>query len=104
MWQAHVEGSILKTDPGPDQVPVQSKVGSFSGSPAGSPSDPGPWGPGGDVVQELKDVIWKVGERRRQIADAHVQAEQLVPVSQSVEISSPLIHAVEDGPSSMTAF
>lgn len=23
------------------------------------------WGPGGDVVQELKDVIWKVGERRR---------------------------------------
>ena len=24
------------------------------------------WGPGGDVVQELKDVIWKVGEQRRQ--------------------------------------
>ena len=23
------------------------------------------WGPGGDVVQELKDVIWKVGEKRR---------------------------------------
>ena len=23
------------------------------------------WGPGGDVVQELKDVIWKVGEQRR---------------------------------------
>lgn len=23
------------------------------------------WGPGGEVVQELKDVIWKVGERRR---------------------------------------
>ena len=23
------------------------------------------WGPGGDVVEELKDVIWKVGERRR---------------------------------------
>jgi hypothetical protein len=22
-------------------------------------------GPGGDVVQELKDVIWKVGEQRR---------------------------------------
>jgi hypothetical protein len=78
-------------------------VGSFSGSLPGSPSGPGPWGPGGDVVQELKDVIWKVGERRRQIADAHVQAEQLVTVPQSVEISSPLIHAVEDGPS-MTAF
>ncbi|KAG6849741.1 hypothetical protein C0991_011122 [Blastosporella zonata] len=29
------------------------------------------WGPGGEVVQELKDVIWKVGERRRQMADAN---------------------------------
>ncbi|KAG6881155.1 hypothetical protein C0993_002601, partial [Termitomyces sp. T159_Od127] len=28
------------------------------------------WGPGGEVVQELKDVIWKVGERRRRMADA----------------------------------
>lgn len=27
------------------------------------------WGPGGEVVQELKDVIWKVGERRRQLAE-----------------------------------
>ena len=26
------------------------------------------WGPGGEVVQELKDVIWKVGERRRKMA------------------------------------
>ncbi|KAJ7065246.1 hypothetical protein C8F01DRAFT_1124896 [Mycena amicta] len=25
------------------------------------------WGPGGEVVQELKDVIWKVGERRRKM-------------------------------------
>jgi len=25
------------------------------------------WGPGGDVVQELKDVIWKVGERKRKL-------------------------------------
>ena len=29
------------------------------------------WGPGGDVVQELKDVIWKVGERRRRMTDGH---------------------------------
>ncbi|KAG7094384.1 hypothetical protein E1B28_007984 [Marasmius oreades] len=29
------------------------------------------WGPGGEVVQELKDVIWKVGERRRKMADGH---------------------------------
>jgi hypothetical protein len=28
------------------------------------------WGPGGDVVQELKDVIWKVGERRRRMVDS----------------------------------
>ncbi|KAK2464029.1 hypothetical protein APHAL10511_003973 [Amanita phalloides] len=27
------------------------------------------WGPGGEVVQELKDVVWKVGERRRKFAD-----------------------------------
>ena len=26
------------------------------------------WGPGGEVVQELKDVIWKVGERKRRMA------------------------------------
>ncbi|KAJ3774494.1 hypothetical protein FB446DRAFT_728663 [Lentinula raphanica] len=30
------------------------------------------WGPGGDVVQELKDVIWKVGERRRKMVDGQV--------------------------------
>lgn len=29
------------------------------------------WGPGGEVVQELKDVIWKVGERRRRMADVN---------------------------------
>lgn len=29
------------------------------------------WGPGGEVVQELKDVIWKVGERRRKMAMIH---------------------------------
>ncbi|KAF8806915.1 hypothetical protein BYT27DRAFT_7338887 [Phlegmacium glaucopus] len=28
------------------------------------------WGPGGEVVQELKDVIWKVSEKRRKMADA----------------------------------
>ena len=30
------------------------------------------WGPGGEVVQELKDVIWKVGERRRKMADSQM--------------------------------
>jgi hypothetical protein len=28
------------------------------------------WGPGGEVVQELKDVIWKVSEKKRKMADA----------------------------------
>lgn len=40
------------------------------------------WGPGGEVVQELKDVIWKVGEARRRIRDSappvpavHIQSD-----------------------------
>ncbi|KAL4244650.1 hypothetical protein ABKN59_010098 [Abortiporus biennis] len=27
------------------------------------------WAPGGEVVQELKDVIWKVGEKRRKMSE-----------------------------------
>ena len=36
------------------------------------------WGPGGEVVQELKDVIWRVGEKRRKIQEQQLalQAEQ----------------------------
>ncbi|KAF8141381.1 hypothetical protein EV363DRAFT_1307936 [Boletus edulis] len=30
------------------------------------------WGPSGDVVQELKDVIWKVGERRRKMTESQM--------------------------------
>ncbi|GLB41579.1 hypothetical protein LshimejAT787_1001790 [Lyophyllum shimeji] len=37
------------------------------------------WGPGGDVVQELKDVIWKVGERRRRMADATRSSDTVAP-------------------------
>ncbi|KAF9479553.1 hypothetical protein BDN70DRAFT_878612 [Pholiota conissans] len=36
------------------------------------------WGPGGEVVQELKDVIWKVGERRRRM----IQTAAPPPISQ----------------------
>ncbi|KAJ7132266.1 hypothetical protein C8R44DRAFT_849808 [Mycena epipterygia] len=32
------------------------------------------WGPGGEVVQELKDVIWKVGERRRKMTDGQLHS------------------------------
>jgi len=37
--------------------------------PPGSQAGIERWGPGGEVVQELKDVIWKVGERRRRMTD-----------------------------------
>ena len=36
------------------------------------------WGPGGEVVQELKDVIWKVSEKKRKMADASQAALQPV--------------------------
>lgn len=43
------------------------------------------WGPGGEVVQELKDVIWKVGERRRKMASDgqshNVELEHLPPTA-----------------------
>ncbi|TCD71725.1 hypothetical protein EIP91_005491 [Steccherinum ochraceum] len=29
----------------------------------------GQWGPGGEVVQELKDVIWKVSEKKRRLSE-----------------------------------
>jgi hypothetical protein len=36
------------------------------------------WGPGGEVVQELKDVIWKVGEKRRKMSEraASIDAQE----------------------------
>jgi hypothetical protein len=42
------------------------------------------WGPGGDVVQELKDVIWKVGERRRKMSEE----VQMIAASNKNSISS----------------
>ncbi|KAH7890940.1 hypothetical protein F5I97DRAFT_1947094 [Phlebopus sp. FC_14] len=47
--------------------------------PNSSSSPPPPlkmerWGPGGEVVQELKDVIWKVGERRRKTTESHFRS------------------------------
>jgi len=38
------------------------------------------WGPGGEVVQELKDVIWKVGERRRKMAENQAQTATSLPM------------------------
>lgn len=42
-------------------------------------SAPEKWGPGGEVVQELKDVIWKVGEKRRKLSERMSRSEVLEP-------------------------
>lgn len=52
------------------------------------------WGPGGDVVQELKDVIWKVGERRRKMSEeiqvaSHKKISILSPLQEPVDQQSP---------------
>lgn len=45
------------------------------------------WGPGGDVVQELKDVIWKVGERRRKMLEGPL--DSVVPSEARSDLVSP---------------
>ncbi|RPD73138.1 hypothetical protein L226DRAFT_112873 [Lentinus tigrinus ALCF2SS1-7] len=49
----------------------------------------GRWGPEGEVVQELKDVIWKVGEKRRKMSEQVQQPafpqSHLQPQSQQQE-------------------
>ena len=42
------------------------------------------WGPGGEVVQELKDVIWKVGEKKRKMSQ-QVQAPLVQQLEQESE-------------------
>lgn len=49
-------------------------LGIFNGGAEGGKMEK--WGPGGEVVQELKDVIWKVGERRRKIQEMHILQQQ----------------------------
>ncbi|KAH9939092.1 uncharacterized protein BXZ73DRAFT_44256 [Epithele typhae] len=38
------------------------------------------WGPGGEVVQELKDVIWKVGEKRRRMSQQVTPTPTMLPL------------------------
>ncbi|TDL26652.1 hypothetical protein BD410DRAFT_800466 [Rickenella mellea] len=47
------------------------------------------WGPGGEVVQELKDVIWKVGERRRRMVEGSGSGPVLISEETPLE-STPL--------------
>ncbi|KIJ65476.1 hypothetical protein HYDPIDRAFT_110558 [Hydnomerulius pinastri MD-312] len=52
--------------------------GTTHSHPGPDPESPSPkmecWGPGGEVVQELKDVIWKVGERRRKMTESQFRS------------------------------
>lgn len=57
------------------------------------------WGPTGEVVQELKDVIWKVGEKRRRLAIVPPPPHQpLLPPPQSPLPPIPTEHVLESGP------
>ncbi|KZT68657.1 hypothetical protein DAEQUDRAFT_670985 [Daedalea quercina L-15889] len=58
------------------------------------------WGPGGEVVEELKDVIWKVGERRRQLAEQpaaspSTEQEILIAVDDTPRTLSTLLESSE---------
>ncbi|TFY66254.1 hypothetical protein EVG20_g4826 [Dentipellis fragilis] len=53
------------------------------------------WGPGGDVVEELKDVIWKVGERRRKMAERRM-SEEREKTQENVLPSPPVLLALEE--------
>ncbi|KAH7921182.1 hypothetical protein BV22DRAFT_1096931 [Leucogyrophana mollusca] len=55
---------------------ARRESGGFGLGVTDSPSPPSKverWGPGGEVVQELKDVIWKVGERRRKMTEGQLR-------------------------------
>jgi hypothetical protein len=52
------------------------------------------WGPSGEVVEELKDVIWKVGERRRKMTDS-VSDDVSPPASIPLQIGLDSISVVQ---------
>ncbi|KAI0351342.1 hypothetical protein OH77DRAFT_1429891 [Trametes cingulata] len=55
------------------------------------------WGPGGEVVQELKDVIWKVGEKRRKLSE-RTQPPQPQPENADIpdsEASAPPVEVAQ---------
>ncbi|OCH89779.1 hypothetical protein OBBRIDRAFT_793930 [Obba rivulosa] len=64
--------------------------------PSSTPS-PEKWGPGGEVVQELKDVIWKVGERRRKMTgQAEPQGEApLAAIDDTLRTGHPQLTEVD---------
>ncbi|EJD08543.1 uncharacterized protein FOMMEDRAFT_144379 [Fomitiporia mediterranea MF3/22] len=59
----------------------------------GKPARRGSWGPGTEVVEELKDVIWKVGERRRKMAEeSRAPSATIGPTSTTTIPSAPELH------------
>ncbi|KAI0653021.1 hypothetical protein C8Q70DRAFT_1048685 [Cubamyces menziesii] len=87
-------------------IPLSSSSYASSDVAEGAGSAVGPrgerWGPGGEVVQELKDVIWKVGEKRRKLSQRlslppppkreheDVQAEGSALTSEPTPIPAPI--------------
>ncbi|KAK0466754.1 uncharacterized protein EV420DRAFT_1325585 [Desarmillaria tabescens] len=67
----HREKSKLSREERIKLVKQRRERGETALVPREQPDDGGlkveKWGPGGEVVQELKDVIWKVGEKRRRL-------------------------------------
>ena len=54
------------------------------------------WGPGGEVVQELKDVIWKVSEKRRKMSERAGSVDIRPPCPEPEQTESLLAYAKDD--------
>lgn len=73
-------------------------LGLFDGSASKSGGKRETWGPGGEVVQELKDVIWKVGEKRRKMQEQfQAQAHTRSPMQSSRAVEVPGVFDQVDG-------
>lgn len=93
------ESTSLGTNGRMDHDPLGDAPADRNAAPFSPPSSPPPpaskrelWGPGGDVVQELKDVIWKVGERRRKMTETQFRTVvSNLPTVSSVNVNVNLL-------------
>ena len=60
------------------------------------------WGPGGEVVQELKDVIWKVGEKRRKQRESTLPAPDSAPPAADIHTVNSSLAVLTDLPLSQS--
>jgi hypothetical protein len=87
-WPAHDPSG----DAPADRVVAPHALCSLPSSPPPPASRRELWGPGGDVVQELKDVIWKVGERRRKVTESQFRTVvSNLPTVSSVNVNVNLL-------------